>query len=93
MPMTDIVRGTQIKLTLTVKDDAGELTNVGNIDLTLRINNTVTVLPMSSATNPSVGVYVFQFIPLESGKHLYKVETDTPNVVYEGDFYVKSSNF
>jgi hypothetical protein len=94
MPLTDIVKGTEIKLTLTVKNDAGELTDVDDIVLTVKdaVGNT-TVLPMNGSTNPSTGVYIFQFTPTDSGKHLYKVETDTPSVVYEGDFYVKSSSF
>lgn len=64
--------GATRKLTTAVRDENGALTNASTISLTLLLPDGTTAGPFTTpaVTNPSTGVYTYNYVPNQAGRHI-----------------------
>lgn len=83
--------GDLVPLTVTVRDAAGAATNASTVTLTIELPDGTTVSP--TVTNPPVvtGVYAYDYLPVQVGRHVYRFVSTGPQSAYSDVFDVRAA--
>lgn len=88
-----IVKGNTLHTDLTIKDDAGVLTDPATLTLTVKTPSNITTIytyPTAVITKTSTGVYYGEFVLAEIGVWEYEWATTSPERVKGSQVYVES---
>lgn len=85
--MTTYALGAGARLSTTVKDAAGTLTNPASITLTIQLPDGTTAGPFTPA-NVSTGVYQHDYTTVQAGRHIARWVTTAPTGADEESFDV-----
>ena len=90
--MTTIFQGQSIRLTLRIRNSAGEAVAPTDVQIKLRSPvGAVTTIAMGTLVNPFVGFYYYDWTPASDGLWTWRGESTTPNTAYEDTVTVISA--
>jgi hypothetical protein len=88
--MEYFVVGQVVRLTHTVYNDAGALTNPATITVTITLPDGTSSGPLTPA-NTGTGLYKYDYTTVQAGRHVYWWTSTSPTAPDDGMFYVHAT--